>query len=199
MTTWRAVAEQPQLTSIVVAMVLAAASLQMLFEFGPLWLVTLAVPTFAFGPYTAGMTSALGLGGLVAERLPLQRRGVAGPIGAGMLLCAFSLTTATAAGAVIAAQILLAVMLVAVGIHLSKRLHDAVPSGVRTGVSSGVGTLSWLTFLPCSLLFGALSADGVRVAGWIVLVPVAVAATLLVRMSPHRAPATCRQAAVATA
>jgi hypothetical protein len=43
---------------------------------------------------------------------------------------------------------------------LSRLLHDLVPSQHRSGVSSGIGTLSWLTFLPCSLLFGALSNGG---------------------------------------
>jgi hypothetical protein len=33
-------------------------------------------------------------------------------------------------------------------------LHDAVPSTIRAGVASGVGTLTWLTFLPFALLFG---------------------------------------------
>jgi len=198
-TTWRAVAGQPRIASIAVAMMLGAATLQMLFEFGPLWLITLTVPTFVFGPYTAGMTSALGLGGLVAERLRLDRPAVATAIGVAMLLCALTLTTTAGAELVITAQILLAVVLVAVGIHLSKRLHDAVPSSVRTGVSSGVGTLSWLTFLPCSLLFGAASSDGVRAAGWIILVPVAVAATLLVRISQRTHQSPCREPAVATA
>ena len=46
-------------------------------------------------------------------------------------------------------------------------LHDAVPSAIRSGVASGVGSLSWLAFLPLALGFGTLStAHGVyRPAG----------------------------------
>lgn len=195
----RAVTTQRRLVPIAIAMTLGAATLQMLFEFGPLWLVALTVPAFVFGPYTAGMTSALGMGGVVADRLQLHRPIVAGAVAVVMISCALTLTSAIGAGLVIAAQILLAVLLVALGIHLSKRLHDAVPSNVRSGVSSGVGTLSWLTFLPCSLLFGALSADGVHAAGWIVLVPATIAAVLLVHVSRSTQTGACRQIALAAA
>jgi hypothetical protein len=44
-----------------------------------------------------------------------------------------------------------------------------VPSTIRAGVASGVGTLTWLTFLPCALLFGAVSdRAGVHDAGWMI-------------------------------
>jgi hypothetical protein len=32
--------------------------MQMMFEFGPLWLVAAGVATAVFGPYTAGMTAS---------------------------------------------------------------------------------------------------------------------------------------------
>ena len=35
-----------------------------------------------------------------------------------------------------------ALVLAIIGIHASRLLHDAVPSAVRAGVSSGVGTLT---------------------------------------------------------
>ena len=44
--------------------------------------------------------------------------------------------------------------------------------------------MSWLTFLPCSLLFGALSAGtGIRAAGWIVTVLVTVAGLIVTRIA----------------
>ena len=49
-----------------------------------------------------------------------------------------------------------------------KLLHDAVPSTIRAGVSSGAGTASWLLFLPLSLALGWLGrAHGVPQTGWI--------------------------------
>jgi hypothetical protein len=79
-------------------------------------------------------------------------------------------------------QLLLAI----IGIHAGLLLHDAVPSAIRAGVSSGVGTLSWMLFLPFSLGFGWLiNAHGVHRAGW-VLVAVVGLLVLLVAASTRR-------------
>ncbi len=57
--------------------------------------------------------------------------------------------------------------MVAVSIPLTGRLHDAVPSTIRAGVASGVGTLTWLTFLPFAFVFGFVSdRSGIDDAGW---------------------------------
>jgi hypothetical protein len=54
-----------------------------------------------------------------------------------------------------------------VSIPITGRLHDAVPSSIRAGVASGVGTLTWLTFLPFAFAFGAVSdRSGVHETGW---------------------------------
>ncbi len=187
--TWRVVAGRPAVAATVVASVIAAATLQMIFEFGPLWLLAFGIATAVFGPYTAGLTATLGLGGLLAGRLRLDRPGPA--IAAAAVLAAGALTLAVGADGwlVIAGQIVLAALLATIGIHLSRRLHDAVPSDMRTGVASGVSTLSWLTFLPCSTLFGMVSRHGgIQNAGWVVLALALVAGLTLTALS-RRSPA----------
>ena len=52
---------------------------------------------------------------------------------------------------------MLQLALAVTGIHTGRLLHDAVPSRIRAGVSSGAGTFSWMLFLPFSLGFGALA------------------------------------------
>src|SRR5215207_1651314 len=74
-TTGRALSGGGRLLPIVALSVLAAVIMQSLFEFGPLWLVALAVPAFVFGPYWAALMSTLGLGGLLAGRFGADRRG----------------------------------------------------------------------------------------------------------------------------
>jgi hypothetical protein len=55
-----------------------------------------------------------------------------------------------------------------------------VPSAIRSGVASGVGSLSWLVFVPVALGFGALStAHGVQRAGWVLVALALLAGTLL--------------------
>jgi predicted MFS family arabinose efflux permease len=182
--TWHTVTRQPGVAPIAITMMLGAATTQMLFEFGPLWLVAVAVPTAVFGPYTAAMTSTLGLGGLLAGRLQLAKPVVAVGVAATMCACGVTLALSATAPLLIFAQVVLVGVLVTIGTHLSRLLHDLVPSHLRSGVSSGIGTLSWLTFLPCSLLFGALgTAWGIRAAGWIVTALVTVAGAMLVRIA----------------
>jgi hypothetical protein len=172
-----------------VASVIAAATMQMIFEFGPLWLLAFGVATAVFGPYTAGLTATLGLGGVLAGRLRLDRPGPAIAAAAVLAACGLTLAVGPNGWLAIAGQIVLAALLATMGIHLSRRLHDAVPSDMRTGVASGVSTLSWLTFLPCSTLFGMLSRHGgVQNAGWVVLALVVVAGLILTALS-RRSPA----------
>jgi MFS family permease len=165
---------EPGLLVPVIGSVAGAAALQMVFEFGPLWLVALHAPAPVFGVFTAAVTSTLGLGAALTARLHLCRRHAAVLV---LLLAAVGVALVASGGlvGVIAGQILIALLLVALGVHFARLVHDGVASSLRSGVSSGVGTLSWVVFLPCALLFGGLSSGsglrgGTLVLGALVLV-----------------------------
>jgi hypothetical protein len=82
---------------------------------------------------------------------------------------------------------MLALLLVAVTTLLTRLLHDEIPSSIRAGVSSGVSTLQWMAFLPCSLAFGSLAQHaGVHTAGWIAVAATAATCVSLVRLAWHR-------------
>jgi predicted MFS family arabinose efflux permease len=182
--TWRTVSGQPRIATIVVASVVVGASMQLVFEFGPLWLLALGVATVVFGPYTAAMTTTLGTGGVLAAALHLDRRGSAAAVATALVVSALVLVFGTTGWLVIAAQVVLIALFAAMAVHLSRLLHDAVPSSMRTGVASGVSTLSWLTFLPSSLLFGVLSGRaGLTGGGWIAVALALVAGATLVRLA----------------
>jgi hypothetical protein len=198
--TWRAVAGRPAVAVIVLASVLTAATLQMIFEFGPLWLLAFGVATAVFGPYTAGLTATLGLGGMLAGRLHLDRPGTAVAVTAVLAVSGLTLAIGHRGWVVIAGQILLAALLATMGIHLSRLLHDAVPSDMRTGVASGVSTLSWLTFLPVSLLFGVVSRHGgVQSAGWVAVGLIVSAGLTLTALSRRPQAVRTSMTVVATA
>jgi hypothetical protein len=104
-----------------------------------------------------------------------------------MVLAGVVLSTSRDFVVITAAQILLALLVVAAGIHVSRLLNDAVPSTVRAGVASGVSTLTWIAFLPIALGFGLLSEQhGVHTAGWAITTIVAAAGLLLVGMARTR-------------
>lgn len=169
-TTYRTILARGRLRSVATLVVLTSLLLQAMLEFGPLWLVALAVPALFYGPHWAGLTSALGLGGLLGSVRALTRLWVLVLVGISMLVCCVILITSHAAVAVVVAQVVLTLLVVAVSIPVMRRLHDAVPSTIRAGVASGVGALTWLVFIPFALLFGVVSnRSGVHTAGWILI------------------------------
>jgi MFS family permease len=169
-TTYRTILERGRLRPIIVGVVLCALMLQMLVEFGPLWMVALAAPAVLYGPQWAGLMSAMGLGGLLAGRASIARRPHVAVIVGSMLGCSLALTTSHSTILVIGAQVLLVLLLVAVSTQLNQELHDAIPSTIRAGVSSGVGTLTWVMFVPAALGFGLLSRHtSVLTAGWMMV------------------------------
>jgi hypothetical protein len=152
-----------------------------IFEFGPLWLVALAAPAVLYGPYWAALTSTLGIGGLLIGKLRLDRWLMLTVVIILSLATALLLSWNRSLVIVVAAQVVLALMLALIGIHASQLLHDAVPSSIRAGVSSGAGTMTWLLFLPFSLVFGWVAREnGVNRSGFMLAGAVLVVAVLLV-------------------
>jgi MFS family permease len=180
-TTVRAMTGIPRVRRVLLLAALTALLSQAIFEFGPLWLVTLHAPAAAYGPYWALLVATLGAGGYLAPRLHLDRGSHAAAVAAILTAVPIVLTTTHSTFAVVAAQTVLQLALAVTAIHAGRLLHDALPSNIRAGVSSGAGTLSWVLFLPFSLGFGALArTHGVYSAGWILVGTSAALAALLV-------------------
>ncbi len=187
-TTFTAMTRIPQVRQVMLLAALTALLAQAVFEFGPLWLVSLHAPAAAFGPYWAALVATLGVGGYLTSKLRLQRRGavllLAGLLAATPIL----LATSNSVIAVVAAQTALQLLVAIIGIHAGLLLHDAVPSTIRAGVSSGVGTLSWMLFLPFSLGFGWLiNAHGVHWAAWVLVGVVGLLVVLVAASTRRRA------------
>lgn len=185
-TTYRTILTRGRLRAVVALTVVGSVLMQGMLEFGPLWLVALAVPAFLYGPHWAGLTSALGLGGLLGAQAWITRRWAVGLVAVAIILSCVVLALSHLALLVIGVQVLLTLLVVAVSIPMLRRLHDAVPSTIRAGVASGVGTLTWLTFVPFALVFGVLSERvGVNRAGWLLVAIGVVAAVLIVMVLPQ--------------
>jgi MFS family permease len=185
--TYRTILGRGGLFPIIATMVLTSLLLQALLEFGPLWMVAVAAPALLYGPHWAGLTSAFGLGAALAGRLRFSQPATLATVVTLMLAFSLTLTASRTAAVIIVAQVGLAVLIVAVSTYLSRRLHDCVPSTIRAGVSSGVGTLTWIVFLPFAVAFGAVSdGAGVHTAGWMVVAVTAVTAVALIRVASAR-------------
>ena len=188
--TYRTILAGGDLRAIVALTVVGALLMQGMLEFGPLWLVALLVPPFLFGPHWAGLTSALGLGGLLGARAWFTRPWTVRVLAAALVACCVVLVVSDHAGLVVGVQIALTLLVVAVSIPVTRLLHDAVPSTIRAGVASGVGTLTWLAFVPFALIFGAVSETAGLDRGALLFVAVGVtAAILMVVVLPRSHPA----------
>jgi MFS family permease len=186
--TVRTLRRDRRLVPIVALLVLTAVLTLAMFEFGPLWLVDAGTGAGSFGPAWAVLMASLGIGGLLAGRFRLDtRRMTAGVMGL-LVTASAVLVTVDHPAVATAAQSTLVVLAVAVGIALTRRLHDAVGSDIRSGVASGVGALTWAVFVPFALAFGMVSEHwGVRSAGWTVFgISAGIAALLPVANASHR-------------
>jgi hypothetical protein len=177
---------------------------QAVFEFGPLWLVEVAAPAVVYGPYWAVLVSTLGVAGLLIGKLDLDRRLLLAALIILSLATALLLAWTRSLPLLMSAQVVLALVLAIISIHASRLLHDAVPSSVRAGVSSGGGTLTWMLFLPFSLLFGWVAVEnGINWSGFMLAGAAVVLAVLLVisvrasrGVTPVQVAATAKQEAV---
>jgi MFS family permease len=120
------------------------------------------------------------------------------------LVTALLLTWTRSLPVLVTAQVVLALVLAIIGIHASRLLHDAVPSSIRAGVSSGAGTLTWMLFLPFSLVFGWVAQENsIYWSGFMLAGAVVVVGALLVisvragrGVAPVEVGATAKQEAV---
>lgn len=187
--TFRALTRQRALVPVIALAMLTALVANLVFEFGPLWLGALSASPALYGPLWAGLVSALGLGGLVAARLRLERRTHALSLALVMVVAGLVPVWVQSIAAVSVAQIVLAIGVVAAGIHVTRLLHDGVASSIRTGVASGVSTLTWVAFLPLALLFGIVAdTHDVFAAGWLIAAIAVVAGALLVILTRRAEP-----------
>jgi len=202
--TFRTMITQRTVLRVLLLAAIAGLLSSAVFEFGPLWLVALAAPAVLYGPYWAALVSTLGIGGLVISKLRLERRLMVTVLIILSLTSALLLAWTRSLVIVVAAQVVLGLILAILGIHASQLLHDAVPSSIRAGVSSGAGTMTWLLFLPFSLVFGWVAQQsGVNRSGYLLAGTVVVLAVLLVAsvrasrgVAPVEVVATAREQAI---
>ena len=177
--TYRMVLGGGHLRAIVALTVVGALLMQGMLEFGPLWLVALLVPPFLYGPHWAGLTAALGLGGLLGARPWFTREWTVRVLAVAVIACCVALVVSEHAVLVIGVQVALTLLVVAVSIPVMRRLHDTVPSTIRAGVASGVGTLTWLAFVPFAVAFGTVSQAAGLDRGALLFVAVGVITAVL--------------------
>ncbi len=172
---------------VVIVLLVTSLLLSAIFEFGPLWQLSLGAPIGLYGLANATVLSAGGIGSLLSTRLALSK-----PItivGVAVLLVASSLELVVVKNiaVVILAQGVLVAGGVGVNMVFTRLLHDSLPSEVRAGAASGVSALSSMAFVLFALLFGVVSQHlSIFRAGWMVVGVALLAGVLLVKATLGR-------------
>jgi MFS family permease len=180
--TWRAVSGAGLRATLTVLVGISLIS-EIIFEFNQLWLIALAAPLLWYGPANALLYSAQAFGALLAPRLRLQRKLVLLVVLGLLLAAAVALVFLQTITMIVAAQIIIALLLLSLDVIFRGYLHDALPSEVRAGSASAVNTLALLLFIPISLLFGAISARyDVFAASWLVVGLILLWAPVVIRI-----------------
>ncbi len=153
--TMKAVFQKGYLAWIVIALLSSSFLFDFLLELDQLWPLALSLPLIWYGPLSALLLVGYGAGGplasiLIKKRAYLIIACALGFSGVCLLTVRNMPTIALAQFAVIA--LFLAFYTIALG-----RLHDTLPSKLRSGSSSAVGTLINLGFIPLVYVFGNLT------------------------------------------
>ncbi len=181
-----ALLRNPSSLSVIVTSIVAGAGLSILLQLDQLWMIALNFPTPLYGPFNAFLLIALSFGGFVAGR---RQRNMSTEISIVFLAlasaCALVVDNVYVVMIAQASYICTFTMLT---IFLSKRLHDATPSHVRTSVSSATATVGTGLFIATAWAFGVVTkASSVFDAAWIgVGISVAVFVGYLVVLITNR-------------
>ena len=145
-------------------------------ELDQLWLLAVAQPLIWYGPVNALLLLVLGLAGPIADRVT-RSRSMFFAVG---ILSLFSgaLLTLNHRVAVIFGLTGSIMLLSALLIFATGKLHDSIPSNLRSGAVSSVGTATTLVFLPVVFVFGKLNSRYSIFSATFVFIPLYLAAFL---------------------
>jgi predicted MFS family arabinose efflux permease len=154
--TFAAVLRRRILVPVIIATVGVAVLMDAVYELGQLWFIAVSTPLALYGVISALVFSTWAIGGLLAPRLH-TRAGVLAVFGV-VLAGSGALIMSRNYWILLAAQVLMGTCLVALSVVLARKLQDELPSRLRAGSSSVMGTLASLVIIPGSIVF-TLAAD----------------------------------------
>jgi MFS family permease len=128
-----------------------------LFEVDQLWPLALAMPLIWYGPLNALLLMGYGIGGPIAAFIVKKRSLVI--VWSIIAFIAVCLLTIHYMPLIAAAQFIAITLCIALETIALGKLHDVLPSRLRSGASSVVGTLTNLLFIPLVYVFGKLTED----------------------------------------
>lgn len=167
---------QPGMFRLLLAAILSFGILHMvLFSIDQLWPLALALPVLWYGPLNAALLLGYGIGAPLAAKISGNK--VRTYVVAALAVLFMALLTVANMPIIAVAQTGGIIALTALLIVLYGKMHDNLPSRLRSGSSSAVSTLRTLAYLPFVYVFGIVTEmQSVFIAAYM-LIPLALIGT----------------------
>ncbi len=166
--TFAAVLKNPVLLPVVIAIIGFTILSEFIFELSQLWFIAVLAPVALYGVFNAAVFSSWTTGGLLAARIK-SKSAVVTLMGV-LVVSLILLIVSRSYWLILAAQVLMAVCLIAIGVILAKKMHDELPSRLRAGASSVISTIARIIIIPGSLIVtGIANASDMFAATYILL------------------------------
>jgi len=176
----RAALHRSSLLGILLILVIGAVLVETIFEFTQLWLIATATPVVLFGVSTAIVLGTISLSGLLAPHLRLNDRKFVAFFTTILLISGLILVSTHINWLLVIAQSIIVIGMLSTGIVYLERLHDRLPSSVRSGAASAISSLGRLIFIGVAVLFGSVAEHhSIFTAGWLITVPLIVICAFL--------------------
>ncbi len=179
--TFRYISKRENTLWVVLCIVATSVPLVFLMEVDQLWPMALMLPLIWYGPLNAVLLSGPGIGGVLAHKLQSSAQWL---LLGFMGIVSVALLSIPQLSSVVIGQFATIAIFTALNIIATGKLHDSVPSRVRTGVASAVSTLSTLFALPLLFIFGVLVNNySIFVANYLLIVISVVVFMLYVKLA----------------
>lgn len=152
-----AVLRRRDMTPLLIALIVRATMLYVLFEFCQLWFLALDMPTKYYGIANAVILASIAIGALSASRLALSRFGRMSILLIVMMSGLITLIVSRNLIILVLAQLVVATCLEGMFVILNRMLHDRLDSNLRAGAASATNTVSRFIIVPLALIFGYVS------------------------------------------
>ena len=152
-----AILKNPPVTPVVIVLILQVALIYSLYEFAQLWLLAAGTSTKYYGIAYAVLLLSYGVGGVAVSRLRLSRYWLALTTALVMIFGCLGLIVFRSTFTLVAAQFMVGIGLVSMGIIFRRLLHDSLGASIRAGAASAASTIGRIFIIPLVLVFGYLS------------------------------------------
>ena len=183
--TFKIVLQKGYFAHLLITIVLLSLVLEFMLEVDQLWPLALALPIVLYGPLNALLLFAYGLASPLAAKLVNSRLSLMSSVLAVFFTLMLIVSNITV---VVIAQAGLIAILSALVTLLMGRLHDYLPSQLRSGGASTVSTLRTLTFMPLVFVFGWITTEYSVFTAAYLLFPLIVLGVVGLLKLPKRKP-----------